>query len=89
MSDFCKSCHSCGFPMEKQEDFSQSNVHSLFCRYCTDDEGKLLPFEKILGGTVHHLIEFQGIAEDAAHKMALDLLSTMPAWQSRFTGAEK
>ena len=83
MNDYCKSCNSCGFPMKKPEDFAMDNVHQLFCKHCTDEEGKLLPFKDILNGTVNFYMESQGIAKEAAHKMAKDLLSTMPVWKDK------
>jgi hypothetical protein len=35
-------------PMEKNEDFARGDSRSSYCRYCTDEAGKLLPYEKIL-----------------------------------------
>lgn len=81
--DRCKACGSCGFPMEKPEDFSLSNVVSLYCRHCTDETGKLLPYEAILKANTKYYIESQGISENVASKMAKDLLATMPAWKNR------
>jgi hypothetical protein len=69
--------------MKKPEDFAMDNVHQLFCKHCTDAEGKLLPFKDILNGTVNFYMESQGIAKEAAHKMAKDLLSTMPVWKNK------
>jgi Putative zinc ribbon domain len=79
----CKSCGSCGFPMEKPEDFALSNVISLYCGHCTDEKGKLLPYDTILEANTKYYMESQGISQNAALKMAKDLLSTMPVWKSR------
>jgi len=79
----CKSCGSCGFPIEQPEDFALGNIVSLYCRYCTDEQGRLLPYEKILQANTQFYIDSQGISADAAENMAKDLLATMPAWERR------
>lgn len=79
----CKSCSSCGFPMEKPEDFAMSNVISLYCSHCTNEQGELLPYETILQANVRYYMDSQGIAEQAALAMAKNLLATMPAWKNR------
>lgn len=60
-----------------------SNIHQLFCKHCTDEEGRLLPFETILEANVQYYVSSQGIAREAALKMAKDLLATMPAWKNK------
>jgi hypothetical protein len=79
----CKSCSSCGFPMEKPEDFAQSNVISIYCSHCTNERGELLPFETILAANIRYYMDSQGIAEAAAKTMAINLLANMPAWKNR------
>lgn len=79
----CKSCSSCGFPMEKPEDFAQSKVISIYCRYCTNEKGGLLPYDSILKATAKYYMESQGIPQDTAMKLANDLLITMPVWKNR------
>ena len=78
----CKSCHSCGMPLEKPEDFALSNQNSELCSYCTDKSGNLLPFEKILKMNVNYYVESQGVTQDAAMKMATALLKNQPAWKN-------
>jgi hypothetical protein len=79
----CKSCSSCGFPMEKAEDFAESNVINIYCRYCTNEKGELLPYETVLEANAKYYMESQGIPHNAAIKMATDLLTTMPAWKNQ------
>ena len=81
MNQKCPSCASCGMPMEKKEDFALGKTDSQYCKYCTDESGKLLSFEKILKMNADYLKESQGITEVAAAKMARDLLKTQPAWK--------
>lgn len=79
----CTSCNSCGFPMEKPEDFASSNIINIYCRYCTNEKGELLPYDDILSANAKYYRESQGISEDVAIKMAKDLLATMPVWKNR------
>jgi Putative zinc ribbon domain len=83
MSEKCPSCSSCGLPMEKPEDFSMGNPKNIYCRYCTDAHGNLLPYEAVLETNIQYYIDSQGITPDAANRMARALLASMPAWKSR------
>ncbi|MGZ3772692.1 MAG: zinc ribbon domain-containing protein [Pseudobdellovibrionaceae bacterium] len=78
----CPSCASCGMPMEKSDDFALSKTTSVYCKYCTDEAGNLLPFDKILKANADYFKESQGITEAASIKMAQDLLKSQPAWKN-------
>jgi len=52
------------------------------CQSCTDTAGSLLPYEKILESNATYLKESQGLTEQAALKMAGDLLKEQPAWKA-------
>jgi len=78
----CKSCGSCGMPMEKTEDFALSDSSSLYCRYCTDKAGKLLAYDEILQANASYYRESQGMTDQAALKMATDHLKSQPAWKN-------
>lgn len=82
MKQKCLSCSSCGMPMENAEDYALSNTTSEFCRYCVDEAGKLLSFDKILNANASYFKESQGLTETAAMKMATDLLKSQPAWKN-------
>lgn len=82
MTGKCRSCASCAMPLEKAENFALGDTSSEYCRYCTDKSGKLLPFEKILKMNARHYVETQGITQEAALKMAIELLKSQPAWKS-------
>ncbi len=81
MKEKCKSCGSCGMPLEKPEDHALSDINQEYCRYCTDKSGKLLSFDKILKMNADYYVESQGVTPDAAIKMATDLLRSQPAWK--------
>jgi hypothetical protein len=68
-------------PMEKPEDFALGKVGSVYCRHCTDKSGKLLPYESILENNASYYKESQGLTDQAALKMAKDLLKSQPAWK--------
>lgn len=82
MKQKCESCNSCGMPLENKEDFALGNEESVYCKYCVDKKGELLSYETILKNNAHYYQESQGLTEQAAIKMAKDLLKTMPAWKS-------
>lgn len=82
MNSKCKSCGSCGMPMKKSEDFALGNMEQDYCSYCTDKEGKLFAFDKILNMNAKYYIESQGVTQEAALKMATDLLKNQPAWKN-------
>jgi len=69
-------------PLETAEDFALGDTSSTYCKYCTDESGKLLPYETILQSNARHYQESQGLTAVAATKMAKDLMKTMPAWKN-------
>ena len=85
MKQKCESCNSCGMPLENKEDFALSDTSSSYCKYCVDESGKLLSYDTVLKNNAHYFQESQGLTEQAATKMAKDLLVSMPAWKN--TGA--
>lgn len=82
MNTKCKSCGSCGMPMEKTEDFALGDTNHTYCRYCTDPAGKLLPYDDILAMNAKYYVESQGITAAAANTMAAEMLKSQPAWKN-------
>jgi hypothetical protein len=70
-------------PLQNPEEFAMGDVHAIYCKYCVDEQGKLLSFETILKSNAHYFQESQGLTAPAALKMAKDLLITMPAWKNQ------
>jgi hypothetical protein len=68
-------------PLEKAEDHALGDVSQVYCRYCTDKSGRLLPYDTILESNVGYYKESQGISDQAARKLATDLLRGQPAWK--------
>ena len=79
----CKSCGSCGMPMEKPSDFALGNPQAAYCCYCTDKQGKLFPYDQILKANAGYYVESQGVSAEAATKMAAEMLASQPAWAGR------
>lgn len=82
MKKKCESCNSCGMPLENKEDFALGDPTSIYCQYCVDEKGTLLPYETLVQSNAHYYKESQGITEQAALKMAKDVLASMPAWKN-------
>jgi hypothetical protein len=84
MADKCPACGSCGMPLEKPEDFALGDPTQPYCRYCTDGQGNLLPYEQVLATNAGFYVKSQGITPEAAARLAQALLADKPAWKGRF-----
>lgn len=82
-TDLCRSCGSCGFPMQDPDDFAGGNPEADYCSTCADANGALRPFDVVLQANAEYLVREQGIDIHAARSMAGALLASMPAWQER------
>jgi hypothetical protein len=55
-----------------------------YCRYCADEQGKLLPREQVQTGVAEWLKSFSPPASDEAFaERASRYMSSMPAWAER------
>jgi uncharacterized glyoxalase superfamily protein PhnB len=73
-----ESCQSCGMPMK------DAKPGAMYCHYCTDDAGKLKPYDVVLEGTTQgYFMAMQKMARPEAEKAARAHLAKMPAWASR------
>jgi hypothetical protein len=82
MTTKCNACGSCGMPLEKAEDHALGDINNTYCCYCTDDKGKLLPYDTVLKSNIKYYTESQGLNKEAATQMAKEVLSEMPAWKN-------
>jgi uncharacterized glyoxalase superfamily protein PhnB len=72
------SCQSCGMPL------SDAKPGAMYCGYCTDEQGKLRPYESVLEGcTSGYFMAMQKMPRAEAEQAARKHLSTMPAWKTR------
>lgn len=81
------NCQSCGMPMDKPEDHGGGDVNNPFCKYCTDEQGNLMPREQVRAKMVQFYIQKQGKTQEEAEKLTDQLMGTMPAWKGEGEGA--
>ncbi|MDF1548001.1 MAG: zinc ribbon domain-containing protein [Bacteroidales bacterium] len=79
-----KICESCGMPMITAEDFGAKNTDNKYCIHCTDELGKLKPFEQKLTDMTHFIMRTSDLNKENAEKMAKETMSKMPAWKAYF-----
>ena len=80
MSEKRKSCQSCGYPLAIAEECALGKLDSLYCVWCADETGKLLPYDQVLFKLQEFFATSQGFHPEAAKKISNQLLSKQPAW---------
>ena len=69
------TCQSCGMPL------ADAQPGQMYCGYCTDERGKLRPYQQVYEGTVaNYFMGMQKMERKAAEKAAKEYLAKMPAW---------
>ena len=70
-----ENCQSCGMPL------ADAQPGQMYCEYCTDEKGRLQPYEKVFEGTVTgFFMNMQKMPRKDAETAAKAHLSKMPAW---------
>ena len=73
-----KFCHSCAAPLASPEFKGPSEN---FCKYCTDEQGKVKSREEIKGGIAQWFKTWQPDVDDAtASSRAENYMKSMPHW---------
>ena len=71
-------CQSCTAPLDNPEFKGSSDI---YCKYCTDDTGKLKSYEEIKQGIASWFKGWQGdISDEEVQKRAEFFMKAMPAW---------
>jgi Putative zinc ribbon domain len=83
MTKTCPSCYSCGMPLKQPSDFACGDIKNKYCSHCTDEKGKLKPYQEIVEGTANYLVHSQGLNRSAALEIAENMISKQPEWQKR------
>ncbi len=87
MSSQCISCGSCGMPLVMASDFSGGDVTHKLCAWCGDGEDHLkVTMLEVVEDCTKSFMEKQGIDEGTAQKMALQYVSSLPAWKGNEHG---
>jgi Putative zinc ribbon domain len=81
-TELCRSCGSCGFPMQAPADYAGDNLDADYCSTCAEANGKLKPYDDVVHANASYFVRQQGVDPEAARKMAQALLASMPAWKS-------
>lgn len=78
------ACQSCGSPMMRASDHGGGRADNPYCRLCTDESGRLLPYDQVHRNMVEQrFMRVNGMPRAAAEEAAHRALSYMPAWQKR------
>lgn len=80
------NCQSCGMPMDKPEDHGGGNVSNLYCKFCVDESGNLLPRDQVRAKMAQFYVQKQNKTQEEAEKLTDQLMGTMPAWKGGDTG---
>ena len=73
-----KFCYSCAAPLDVPDFKGPSDI---YCKYCTDDDGKLLDRATIQGGIAEWFKSWQpGIDDETAAARADLYMRSLPAW---------
>ena len=76
-------CHSCGMPMSEPDQRGGMIADNPNCVYCTDEQGKLKPYEAVLGGMANFMARSESIEVELATERSRKYLTRMPAWRDR------
>lgn len=79
-----KICESCGMPMREKSDFGGGDTANKYCRFCTDEKGKLKDFPDKYEETVRFVMSRTNVDRAVAEKIAAETMAKMPAWKSFF-----
>lgn len=72
------SCQSCGMPL------ADAQPGEMYCSFCVDEQGHLLPYERVYEGTVAgYFMAAKRMPRAEAEVAAREHLARMPAWSSR------
>jgi len=67
--------------MDKLEDHGGVDANNPFCKYCTDDQGNLLPKDQVRAKMIQFYIQKQSKTQEEAEKLTDQLMSSMAAWK--------
>ncbi|NLU31222.1 MAG: AraC family transcriptional regulator [Clostridiaceae bacterium] len=79
-----KTCIACGMPMEDISDFAGNDPGKDYCVHCARPDGEMQSFEEKRENLASFIVRTQGFNENAARKIAEDMMRKLPAWKDYF-----
>jgi len=78
-----KKCESCGMPIgDKKELHGAGDLNNPYCKYCTDEKGRLLPKEVIRENMISHVMKIGMFKTRREAEFFVDnKMAAQPAWQ--------
>lgn len=76
-----KFCSSCSKPLEKEEDFANKDMSSLFCHFCVNSDGNVKSCEEIFAGGVRFFMEVVHLDLAMAEKITRKNMNNLPYWK--------
>lgn len=77
-------CEACGMPMRKLSEFGGLKINNKYCVYCTDDKGKLKPFELKRDEMINYFIQENKIARKEAEKLVDQQMKKFNIWSKYY-----
>jgi hypothetical protein len=68
-------------PLEKPEDHGAGDSKNKYCKYCTDEKGKLKSRDEIREGWIQFAMRSQKKSREQAEKEVDAAMDELPAWQ--------
>lgn len=79
-----KICIACGMPMEKAADFAGNDLEKDYCIHCSRPNGEMQSFSEKKENLTKFIVRTQGFANNAAEKIAENMMRKLPAWKEYF-----
>ena len=77
MSVNFEKCLSCGMPLSEETRRASTD----YCQHCTDDSGKLQPFEERFERMTQWAMREDGVDREVAEMRTIEYMRGMPAWR--------
>jgi hypothetical protein len=68
-------------PLREAADHTGGDESSPYCRYCTDEQGQLQPFDERFDRMVQWAVRKDGLDRAEAEERTRAFMRTMPAWK--------
>jgi hypothetical protein len=68
--------------MESPADFAMGDVKKDYCLYCARSDGSMQSYEEKVETMTQYVAESQGLDESSARKIAMEMMSNLPAWKN-------